>query len=129
MSRLYKQSVFDEHEYDEENGQMTNPELLEEAIAQRRLISFRYERAGKTPGPRVGAPHAAFIRKKKDGTSSSYLHVYQTEGVTDSGQVLPSWRQFFINDVRDIRLLHDLPTFETAEGYNPSSYEFPIAKV
>lgn len=108
---------------------MNNLSQLEEAIKSRRSIAFHYDREGKTSGERIGDPHAVFIRKRNDGSENVYAHIYQTEGVTDSRQRLPSWRQFFVNDITHIRVLVEQVPFEIADGYNPSSYEFPIAKV
>lgn len=103
--------------------------VIEEAIRARTPIAFEYVRPEKTAGRRVGNPHAAFIRRVQNGEERVYLHLWQTGGATDSGQLLPSWRQFFLNDLANVAILKQEQPFELAEGYNPSSYEFPLAKV
>ena len=103
--------------------------VIEEAIKTRTPIAFEYVRPDKDPGVRRGNPHAAFIRRLKNGEDREYLDLWQTDGVTDSGEPLPGWRKFFLNDIRDPQLLPDRAPFETAEGYNPVSYEFPIVKI
>lgn len=103
--------------------------IIEEAIKTRTPISFEYVRTGKTSGARVGDPHAAFIRRVQSGEERVYLHLWQTSGVTDSGQLLPSWRQFFLNDIANVAMLTHEQPFNPAQGYNPKSYEFPVAKV
>ena len=108
---------------------MSSLQVIEEAIRTRAPIAFEYLRPDKTPGTRIGNPHAVFIRRLKSGEEYVYLHLWQTDGVTDSGQQLPSWRQFFFNDVHEPRLMPEAAPFALAEGYNPSYYEFSIAKV
>jgi len=108
---------------------MTTLSIIEQAIHTRTPISFQYIRPGKTPGRRMGNPHAVFIRRLQDGEEHVYLHLWQTEGLTDSGQALPSWRQFFLNDIIEPTPVTEGSPFEIADGYNPASYEHPIAKV
>lgn len=103
--------------------------VIEEAIKTRTPIAFEYVRPGKTPGTRVGDPHAAFIRRVQNGEERVYLDLWQTSGVTDGGQPLPSWRLFFLNDIAHVVMLHQEQPFKVAEGYNPTSCEFPLAKV
>ena len=81
---------------------MTTLETLQDAIANRTPVSFEYTREGKQPGQRYGHPHAVFIRRLKSGEEKVYLHLWQLDGVTDSGKELPDWRQFFVNNVHDV---------------------------
>lgn len=105
-------------------------EVVESAIRLRSPLTFQYLRPGKTLELRIGNPHAAFIRRRKsDGVEQVYLHLWQTEGATDSSQELPSWRQFLLNDIANPEMRSGGAPFEIAEGYNPASYEQPIAKV
>jgi hypothetical protein len=54
----------------------------------------------------------------------------QTAGVTDSEKdVLPGWRQFFINDIADPGLASRGAPFAITSDYNPNKCENPIAKV
>ena len=104
--------------------------MIEQAIRTRTPLTFQYIRPEKTPGFRTGNPHAAYIRRKKNGEEHAYLHLWQTEGVTDSvDEVLPGWRQFFINNIVDPTLASHGAPFDVAPGYNPASYEHPIAKI
>lgn len=102
---------------------------LEEAIANRKPVSFTYLRVGKTDGERIGNPHAVFIKRLKSGEERVYAHIWQTAGATDSGQELPSWRQFFLNDLHSVVIRGDDPPFDAAEGYNPAYYDYPIRKI
>jgi len=103
---------------------------IEEAMRTRTPITFRYERPGKTPGTRSGNPHIAFIhRMAKTGEEHVNLLLWQTAGATDSGQTLPSWRTFSLNDITEPTLVPEASPFDIAEGYKPEVYEHPIAKV
>lgn len=112
---------------------MTPLKTVEEAIRERIPISFEYIRPGKQSGERYGHPHAVYIYRLKNGTENVYLDLWQVSGVTDTAddRPLPSWRQFFFNDVQDVTLDRSASPFEIAEGYNPSSdkYMFTIARV
>jgi hypothetical protein len=102
---------------------------LEQAIRDRSPVAFRYVREGKTDELRIGDPHALYMKRLKDGTESVYLDVWQTDGASDSGQPLPSWRRYFLEGIRDVELQADRGPFETCPTYNPSSYEYPICKI
>ena len=108
---------------------MTVLSVIEQAIRSRTPIRFQYIREGKDPGARMGHPHAVFLRRLKAGGEHVYLHLWQTGGVTDSGEALPSWRQFLLNDISDPVLDQGDRPFPIATGYNPVSYEHPIAMV
>lgn len=107
---------------------MSPVDLICQAIESRTPISFQYNVQGKTPGGRTGNPHAVFIRRLKAGGEKTYLHLWQTGGVSDSGG-LPSFKTFFVSGITDVQLHPELAPFPTAEGYNPGYYEFPLAKV
>ncbi len=98
------------------------------AAIERRLPLRFYYAGSNAPGPRVGNPHAVFVRRKKDGTEDVYIHIWQTGGVTDSGG-LPAWRMFFLAKVGAVDVEWDGQPFDIAGGYNPGFYEFPLAKV
>jgi hypothetical protein len=106
-------------------------QILKDAIEQQKPISFQYNKPGKTPGKRIGNPHAVWVMRKKDGTESTKVHIVQTDGVSDSGQKLPSFRMFDLEVLSQIELLKDSNTFDISEQYKPEwdGYTFVIAKV
>ncbi len=106
---------------------MTTLDVLEGAIKSQRPIRFRYVREGKTDQVRVGNPHAVFIQRLKDGSEHVYVHLWQTDGASDSGQPLPSWRQCFLEGLADIEVLSNEPAFQVCVDYNPAYYESPSA--
>lgn len=110
---------------------MTKLEVLKKSVENRLPISFEYNKPGKTPGIRIGNVHAIFIFTAKSGAMSTKLHVVQTKGVTDSAEKadFPFWRPFNIEDVSNVEILEDEAQFEIETGYNPESYDKPIAKV
>ncbi len=106
-------------------------QILKEAIEAQKPISFQYNKPGKTPGIRIGNPHAVWVMRKKDGTESTKVHIVQTEGVSDSGQELPSFRMFDLEVLSQVEILDDRNSFDISEQYNPEwdGYSFVIAKV
>jgi hypothetical protein len=110
---------------------MTKLEVLKESVKNMLPISFQYNKPGKTSGTRIGNVHAIFIFTAKSGAISTKLHVVQTGGVTDSGDKgdFPFWRPFNIEHVSDVEIIEGADKFEIEEGYNPESYDKPIAKV
>jgi hypothetical protein len=109
---------------------MTKLELLIESVEKRLPVSFQYNKPGKTEGVRIGNVHAVFIFTAKDGTETTKVAVYQTDGVSDTAQEIPGWRPLLnIEHVSDVKILEDLGQFEEADGYNADSYDKPIAKI
>jgi len=107
-------------------------ELLVRAIKSRTPISFEYNKAGKTPGLRIGNAHAAFIMRKKDGTESTKVDIVQTAGVSDTDPpVFPEWRLFDLTEISNIVLREQEAPFPIDPGYIPDThrYEFAIAQV
>ena len=106
-------------------------EILKEAIEKKAQISFEYNKEGKIAGERVGNAHAVFIMCRKDGSESTKVDVFQTGGVSDSGQILPSFRMFDLFKLSNIVITEPLKTFEVSDQYNPESdrYKFTIAKI
>ncbi len=104
---------------------------LKDAIETRKPISFQYNKPGKTAGKRIGNPHAVWVMRKKDGSESTKVHIVQTEGVSDSGQELPSFRMFDLEVLSEVNILDGDLTFDISEQYNPEwdGYTFVIAKV
>ena len=94
-------------------------QILKEAIEKQIPISFQYNKPGKTPGERIGNPHAVWVMRKKDGMESTKVHIVQTEGVSDSGQELPSFRMFDLDVLSEVKLLENNNSFEISEQYNP----------
>ena len=106
-------------------------QVLKNAIEKQKPISFQYNKPGKTPVKRIGNPHAVWVMRKKDGTESTKVHIVQTEGVSDSGQELPSFRMFDLAVLSEVNLLEGSNTFQVSEQYNPewNGYTFVITKV
>lgn len=104
---------------------------LKRAIEGRKPISFTYNKPGKTPGERFGNPHAIWVMRKKDGAESTKVHVVQTAGVSDSGQDLPSFRMFDLEEIGNVCVLDSEAQFVIDDKYNPewTGYTFVIAKV
>lgn len=105
---------------------MTILSKIEQAIKSRTPIRFRYIREGKTTELRSGNPHAVFIRRLKNGDENVYIHLWQTDGASDSKQPLPSWRQCFLDSIHEVELLSENGSFEVRSDYIPTSYEYPI---
>jgi len=105
--------------------------ILKQAIEKRMPISFEYNRPGKTPGTRIGNPHAVFIMRKKDGSESTKVHVVQTSGVSDSEQAFPSFRMFDLTELSNVKICDGAAPFQISEEYNAQwdGYKFVIAKV
>lgn len=105
--------------------------ILQQAIQQRKPISFEYIKEGKVRGERIGDTHAIFIMRKKDNTESTKVHIVQTAGVTDSAPNFPEFRMFDLSELDNIHILDDLPEFEINSAYNPSwsGYSNVISKV
>ncbi|MEZ9637381.1 hypothetical protein AB4252_07340 [Vibrio cyclitrophicus] len=104
---------------------------LRQAVERKASITFEYNKVGKIVGERIGNPHAVFIMRKKDGTESTKVHIYQTAGVSDSAQVLPDFRMFDLSELSNVNIVDGQPPFQISEKYNPewSGYSFTIAKV
>ena len=84
-------------------------ELLVRAIKSRTPISFEHNKAGKTPGLRIGNAHAAFIMRRKDGTESTKVDIVQTAGVSDTDPpVFPEWRLFDLTEISNIGSEHEI---------------------
>lgn len=108
-----------------------NLETLKKAIEKRAKITFEYNKPGKTAGRRVGDPYAVFIMRRKDGSESTKVHIFQTDGVSDSGQELPSFRLFDMVELTNIQIISPIKNFSITPEYNPEweGYKFVIVKV
>lgn len=106
-------------------------ETLKEAIEKKSKISFEYNKPGKISGRRIGDPHAIFIMRRKDGSESTKVHIVQTDGVSDSGQKLPSFRMFDLLELTNIEIISPVEVFSVDSDYNPEweGYKFVISKV
>lgn len=104
---------------------------LKSAIDSQMPISFSYNKPGKTPGQRIGNPHAVWVMRRKDGTESTKVHIVQTGGVSDSAQELPSFRMFDLEELSDVLVLNNSNKFEVSGQYNPEwvGYTSVIAKI
>ena len=103
-------------------------ELLCQAILNRQTIAFQYTRPGKVLGVRIGNTHVVFILPRKDGQKPTYALIWQIDGVSDVGEPMPGWRQFFLDALHDVELL-DTEPFAVAADYKPHHYQFPIARI
>lgn len=105
--------------------------MISEAISQRRTIIFEYNKPGKVSGKRIGNPHAVFVMRLKDGSKSTKVHVFQTGGVSDSGQNLPNFRMFDLTYITNVVFSNDCRAFEISSKYNPNweGYKDAIIKI
>jgi hypothetical protein len=104
---------------------------LRDAIKRKAVVTFEYNKVGKVAGQRIGNPHAVFIMRRKDGSESTKVHIFQTEGVSDSVQVLPDFRTFDLLELSNVVIAEHLQPFQISDKYNPEwdGYSFTIAKV
>lgn len=105
--------------------------LLQQAISEKKPISFEYNKEGKIQGERIGNTHAVFIMRRKDNSESTKVHIVQTAGVTDSIKDFPDFRMFDISELSNIQIIESAPVFEIDHRYNPlwDGYAHVIAKV
>jgi hypothetical protein len=106
--------------------------LLVAAINSRSPVSFHYNKAGKTPGLRVGNPHAAFILRRKDGTESNKVDIVQTAGASDTDPpAFPEWRRFDLAAISKVVVREEEGPFRIDHRYKPDAdrYQFAIAQV
>ena len=110
---------------------MTKLEILTKSVEDRLPISFQYNKPDKSEGVRIGNIHAIFIFTSKKGEISTKLHIVQTAGVSDSADRgdFPFWRTFNIDFVSEVKILKGEGKFEIEKGYNPESYDNPLAKI
>ena len=107
---------------------MSTQDLIVRAIQLKKSISFEYIKEGKVRGIRIGNPHAIFGHIM---TGNINVHIFQTDGVSDTAQQLPNWRQFLLKHCSDVQILEDKLCFTAAVGYEPNSamYGNVIAKL
>jgi hypothetical protein len=101
---------------------------LTRAIELRKPISFEYDVPNKIKGLRFGHPHAIFLHPTTD---NMMIHIFQIDGVSDSKDKLPGWRQPLIEHISKITIFEDYECFEIAIDYKPNSpmYARLICKV
>ncbi|OGF33559.1 hypothetical protein A2223_02295 [Candidatus Falkowbacteria bacterium RIFOXYA2_FULL_35_8] len=95
-----------------------------EAIKNKKMISFTYIEKEALRDIRRAAPHAFFVST----AGNKNVDAFQYDGYSKKGS-LPAWRQFTIDNIRDLVLLDE--NFEVAHGYNPYSkqYDRAICKI
>jgi len=115
---------------------MANPstslKLLVAAIKSRSPVSFHYNKTGKTPGLRIGNPHAAFILRRKDGTESTKVDIVQTAGVSDTDPpAFPEWRRFDLAAISKVVVREEEAPFRIDPRYKRDAdpYRVVIAQV
>jgi len=104
---------------------------IKEAISHRKPIKFEYLKEGKVRGWRFGNPHIAFAGKTQEGDERTYVHIVQTDGVSDTLVNFPDWRMFIVELIGNVEVMHDEPEFALHDGYNPAAamYSRTIARV
>src|SRR6266853_4340251 len=110
----------------------TNLKVLIGAIKSRSPVSFHYNKTGKTPGLRIGNPHAAFILQRKDGTESTKIDIVQTAGVSDTEPpAFPEWRRFDLAAISRVNVREEESPFRIDPRYKSDAdpYRFAIAQV
>lgn len=102
-------------------------ETIRQAIKERKPIEFEYDDG--LDGKRIGNPHIIFMRTLKSGKVSVYLHLWQTDGVSNSN--VPYWKTHLCEKIKSAKILNAAPQFTIAEGYNEESplYETVVEKV
>jgi len=95
-----------------------------EAIKNRSSVSFTYLEKEARRDIRRAAPHALFISTAENKN----VDAFQYDGYSKKGG-LPAWRQFTVDNIRDLILLDE--HFDIAPGYKPYSdkYKNYICKV
>ncbi len=96
-------------------------EIISEAINLRKPIEFEYVKEGKIHGKRIGNPHIIFSGHTKEGDGRTWLHLVQTDGVSDTLCGFPDWRMFIAEHICKVQILRDYPSFEIFRGYNSDS--------
>ena len=97
---------------------MDTIEILKKAIKERKSISYQYNASSSISGVRFGDPHAIFISSK----DNINMHVWKTGGDNlSTSKSLPSWREYLVKNIFDVKILENKGKFELAEGYNPNS--------
>lgn len=99
---------------------MNSLDKLIQAIQQKKIIEFEYNKPGKTPGKRIGEPYAIFILTSKEGKKSTKVHVVQIDGVSDSKDTnpFPEFRMFNIEELSNVNIT-DKSFTELNPKYNP----------
>lgn len=114
---------------------MSTLEILVQAIENRNHISYQYNKPGKVVGVRIGHPYAVYFFTAKSGAKSTKVHIVQIEGVSDttSEKPFPSFRQYNLEELSDLIILSDRPSFTEPwhVDYNPLSdwYKDVIIKI
>ena len=103
-------------------------DLLSRAIELKKPICFEYDVAHKVIGKRTGHPHAIFLHPT---TNNVMIHIYQTDGVSDTKDKLPGWRQPILEHIENVIIYEDQECFEVAIDYKPNSamYARVITKI
>ncbi|OHA87738.1 MAG: hypothetical protein A3A96_02090 [Candidatus Zambryskibacteria bacterium RIFCSPLOWO2_01_FULL_39_39] len=104
-----------------------NIDLLKLAIQKHKPIEFEYIQDNKPIGKRFGNPHAIFEDTTKGGIEAVYTHIVQTGGVSETLKEFPDWRMFFVDKIKDIKILENEPSFSIQDGYNPFSVMYSRA--
>lgn len=117
------------------NNEKSNQIVLKlaEAMNNKKSISFKYIKRGKTKELRYGNPHAIFVYGKEGITM---VHILQYAGASDTAREdwLPLWRMFYLENIVEIEILNKKP-FKVDRTYNPnwqgydkSLYKFDVDK-
>lgn len=103
-------------------------DTLIQAIKEKKVISFQYNKEGKTHGERIGAPYVIYW--DKDATKR-YVDLYQSSGISDrvaTGQSeFPHWVTLEFEFVSDVILTEG--TFVPISGYKRYAKKYMIANI
>jgi hypothetical protein len=95
---------------------METLELLKQAISMKKPISYEYFGENSVRGTRYGNPHIIFETTK---IHKPQIHIYKTGGVCSKPGPLPDFRAYNIEDIINVTILDEQPSFIAASGYNP----------
>ncbi|WP_320051683.1 hypothetical protein [uncultured Acetobacteroides sp.] len=103
-------------------------EILTKAINQRKPIIFEYDVDNKVKGKRYGHPYAVFTHPTSNNVM---VHIYQTDGVSDTKDEIPGWRSPLLMHIKNIEILENKECFDILGTYKSNSpmYSRVFAKV
>jgi len=103
-------------------------DLLCEAIGNKNIITFGYEKEGDPTGIRIGNPHSVFIHRT---TGNITVDVYQVDGVSKTGHKIPGWRPFLLKYITNLEIRDEV--FDVSDEYEatPDSgkYDNALCKI
>ena len=95
-------------------------EIISQAIHERKPIQFEYVKEGKPQGYRKANPHILFSGITKEGIHKTWVHLVQTDGVSETLTTFPDWRSMVVDYMKDVIILREQSNFEIFRDYNPN---------